>query len=188
MPTWSTGRTRTSETGGFTLFELLVVLAILATFSTVLSVRLGGGPADGDLKRAIRVVTAEIRYTRGKAARSHEDHVLRFDLERNALLAQAGAKPEDDEASEASEWQDPFESGPADRWTQLPEGVEVKGLVVAGRGRFLEGEAGIRFFANGCTEQSLIHLEDRDGEVMTLEIKPLTVQVKVHAGYVDQDI
>ena len=51
-----------------------------------------------------------------------------------------------------------------------------------------EGEARIRFFANGTVERALIHLRNEKNDAYTLEINPLTGFVKIYDGYIEKKI
>ena len=69
---------------------------------------------------------------------------------------------------------------------ELPPGVSIEDVVVLSRGKDQEGEAFIRFFANGCVEHSLIHLRNISNEAYTLEINPVTGWVRIHEGYIEK--
>ena len=71
---------------------------------------------------------------------------------------------------------------------KLPQGVHVEDVVVLPFGKKQEGEAKIRFFANGTIDDSLIHLRNEAGEVYTLEINPLTGNVVIHDTYMDKKV
>jgi hypothetical protein len=49
-----------------------------------------------------------------------------------------------------------------------------------------EGEADIRFSANGASDRALIHIRNEENEVLTLTLHPLTGEVEVQEGYVDE--
>lgn len=68
----------------------------------------------------------------------------------------------------------------------LPQGVQFEDVVVLSRGKDQEGEAFIRFYANGCVDHSLIHLKNLAGRAYTLEIHPVTAYVRIHEGYIEK--
>jgi Tfp pilus assembly protein FimT len=156
---------------GFTVLELLAVVFILALFSGLLTVRMGGVLSGGDLRLATRMIVGEVSRLRGVAAYTHREQVLGLDIDKNRLYAL-----------------DPVARGTTPEKRDLPAGVELADVVLLSRGKIQGGEARIRFFPNGCVERSLIHLRNENDEAYTLEINPLTGRIKIHDTYVDQKI
>ena len=65
-------------TRGFTLVELLVVLAILAIAAAVLALTAGGGEAQR-VRAAARVLAADLQYVQGLAVARHQCYYVRTD-------------------------------------------------------------------------------------------------------------
>jgi prepilin-type N-terminal cleavage/methylation domain-containing protein len=171
------------RTWGFTLLELAIVLVVVGTFSALLAVRIEGVLTGGDLREASRMIMGEIRSLRGKAASTRAGQILAFDIDGNSFY------PLDEKTSKDIPWELASEfDDEADKTTgtPLPKGVELMDVAVLSRGKIQEGEARIQFFANGCIEQSMIHLKNEKDEVYTLEINPVTGRVRIHETYVDQ--
>jgi prepilin-type N-terminal cleavage/methylation domain-containing protein len=167
--------------GGFTLLEISITLLIVGLFVGLASPRIEGVFTGGDLALGARMLISEVSGLRGKAASTRRDQVLRLDLERNWIYpvetpdeTQPGKEPLPDEKDGFS------------RRRILPTGVFLKDLVTESRGRVQEGEAEIRFHANGRVERALIHLGNEAGRFYTLEIHPLTGLVRIHERYADQ--
>ncbi len=149
--------------------ELLAVVFILALFSGLISVRLGGVLSGGDLRLATRMIIGEVSRLRGVAANTHREQVLGLDIDKNRFYSL-----------------EPLADGKTLEKRDLPAGVSLADVVTLSRGKIQGGEARIRFFPNGCVERSLIHLRNENDEVYTLEINPLTGQIKIHDKYIDQ--
>ena len=183
MQTLLTGLFKKNRGCGFTLIELLVVLVIMGLFSAIVSLRIEGGIVGGDLRLASRMIIGEIKNLRGKAAYTHKNQTLEFNIEKNIFYP---VEPETAEEGlsglvfEDKEY--PLNS------RRLPEGVQLEDVVILTKGKIQEGEAIIRFFPNGCVDRSLIHLRNEKGEVYTLEINPITGQVRIYDRYIDQEI
>ncbi|MBN1106590.1 MAG: prepilin-type N-terminal cleavage/methylation domain-containing protein [Deltaproteobacteria bacterium] len=177
-----TGHSRKADPRGFSFFELLLVLLILGLFSTLLTLRLEGLFTGGDLRRASREIIGEIARLRGRAAHSRVEQVLRFNLDENCFYPVEKEIGEDDSTGWTA-FPVGFE-GSAKR--EMPEGVELVDVVLLSGGKVQEGEVDIRFFANGCVESAFIHLRNRAQAVHTLEINPITGQVRIHDCYVDR--
>ncbi|MCP4665615.1 MAG: prepilin-type N-terminal cleavage/methylation domain-containing protein [Deltaproteobacteria bacterium] len=154
---------------GFTVVELLAVVFILALFSGILSVRIGGLLSGGDLRLATRMMINEVSRLRGLAAHTHREQVLGLNMDTNRFYS--------------------LEAPARERTLEkrsLPAGVTLEDVVILSRGKIQGGEARIRFFPNGCVDRSLIHLRNERDEAYTLEINPLTGHIKIHDTYIDQ--
>jgi prepilin-type N-terminal cleavage/methylation domain-containing protein len=166
---------------GFTLLELLIVIVILGIFSAVFSVRIEGVLSGGDLRLASRLIIGEIYKLRGRAAYASKDLVLTLDIDENALIPPK--VPEEEVESLSVFFKGRYEEPERLR---IPKGVKLEDVVVFSHGKIQEGKAYITFFANGCVDRSLIHLRNEKDAVYTLEINPLTGQVKTHDRYIEQ--
>jgi general secretion pathway protein H len=71
--------------GGFTLLELLMVIALMAIALGALSVGLGQGLDAGRDRQALREMVAALRQTRTQAVLSGAPMQLRFDLTRRSF-------------------------------------------------------------------------------------------------------
>ena len=117
---------------GLTLFELLLVLAILATTAVVVLPRLGSSPR-ADLEAAARVVAAGFRQARSQAVTTGEPTVVLLDLERKKLLLEGKS-----------------EAAKGHRSRSLPRAVNYK-LYTAQSEQTSETRAGIRFYPDGSS-------------------------------------
>ncbi|MBW1766279.1 MAG: prepilin-type N-terminal cleavage/methylation domain-containing protein [Deltaproteobacteria bacterium] len=185
MKTWTlpTGVSKANRLSGFTLIELLVVLFLVGLFSALLSVRIEGVVSGGDLRLATRLIIGTINELRGKAAYTHRDQELGFNLDENSFYP-IESEPEDEDSFE---WLSD-KSDPELNARKFPDGVKVEDIVIFSKGKVQEGEAKIRFYTNGCIDKSLIHLRNEKDRVYTLEINPLTGHVRVYDRYVEQKI
>lgn len=164
-----TGSKPRGDPRGFTLFELLVVMAILGLFSSLLFSRVGGLAVEGGLREAGRMIANEIRGTRNLAATTRGEQRLGFDLDRNLIAVPSAGLEGRLEADDGERL--------------LPDGVRLEDVVIRGTG-FRSGRAEIRFHPDGSTEGALIHLRDDEGRVRTLELMPLTGAIRAYGTYV----
>lgn len=179
-------KTRTSSIGssprsnqiGLTLLELLLVMLILTVFSSVLFLRLGGPLSGGDLSLAGRMIVNEINRARGEAAYAHQDRFLRFNLEEDRIYMLEAKKPVKEGSQQGEE--------PLRSLKELPKGVVLEDVVIGSKEKVQEGEVDIRFFANGSMDRAIIHIRDEENRVLTLILNPITGQVEIKEGYLDE--
>ena len=169
-----------SNNRGFSLFELVIVLFIVSLFLSLVSVPIQGVLAGGDLGRATRMIMSEVSRLRGEAAYARKPQALVLNMNEHSFYV---LEPEQEgeqggilnEAEKRSS-----------RRQLLPQGVYFEDVVVLSRGKDQEGEAVIRFYANGCVDHSLIHLKNSANQAYTLEIHPVTGYVRIHEGYIEK--
>ncbi|MCK4789659.1 MAG: type II secretion system protein [Desulfobacteraceae bacterium] len=182
MPTLITGLLHKNKVNGFTLVEFLVVILIIGLFSALISIRIEGSLSGGDLRLATRVIMGEINQLRGKAASTHKEQVLGLNVDENYLYTYHPLPEKEDLSSQFQEEHGDY----LKTIKRLPDGVNLEDVVIFSKGKIQEGEARIRFFANGCIDRSLIHLTNEKDEKYTLQINPITGQITVYDKYIDQ--
>lgn len=163
---------------GFTLLELLLVLVIVSLMLSPLLINLESPFGEGDLRMAGRMIVSEVTRTRAEAAYTHRERALRFNLEKN-LIYPVDLKPAAQE--EFQQQEDVLLRG-----KPLPAGVVLVDLVIGAKEKIQFGEADIRFFANGSMDRALIHIRNGENGAMTLTLNPLTGDVAIQEGYVDE--
>lgn len=78
--------------GGFTLIEMIAVLALVAIMAVAMSVSLVRGLASTKVKAASRDLAAALRYTRGQAIIKRQEQALEVDVENKTYQA-PGRRP-----------------------------------------------------------------------------------------------
>lgn len=163
---------------GFTLLEVVLVLFIIGVVIAVAFPRfrnIGGG----DVKLEARTLIGRIQGLYAEAAFTRRPHRLLLDLDQESYAAEV-----EDVATRTY--------APVERAfmapVQLPSGIDLKDVITSRGGKRSEGKAEIRFDPMGQAESAEIHLEDRNGNALTLEVNPLTGKVAVQEGYVEATI
>jgi general secretion pathway protein H len=133
---------------GFTLVEMLAVVALIALAVTLISVSVGGGLAGAKVKAASRDLVAALRYTRGQAIVKREQQALSIDVEQRRYRA------------------------PGKRWVELPKDMTMK-LFTARSELEAEGVGRIRFFPDGSSTGGHVELLYREA-VWRVEVVWLT--------------
>jgi prepilin-type N-terminal cleavage/methylation domain-containing protein len=157
---------------GFTLIELMLVMAVLAVVAALIVPRLSGALA------ALRV-TKGTEQVFAAAREAHTRAILRGLRTRLVLEFETGAFRVEEERR-------PLES--PGRWYEMP-GREGKPSSLADSVRFgrltlneetvAEGTAEIGFRPDGSTDDALITVENEDGDRGAVEVRGITGHVRI---------
>lgn len=159
------------RSGGFTLIELAVVLAILATVALLVFPRLPSTDAT-NLRGSARALAATIRYTGDKAVTAKSAYRLRVNLTDNRL---AVIKMVNGEESTDT---DPFFSRQI-----LAEGINIEDVSTPRLGKIAGGEVTVNFGPGGLEDFVVIHLQGSRDRHFTVTAYPQNGKVKVEEGY-----
>jgi prepilin-type N-terminal cleavage/methylation domain-containing protein len=158
---------------GFTLIELVVVLFIVALLAALVMPRIGTFLSHGDTNKAIRQIRGMVRYLAGMSVSTRTQYQLQYDLDQGTCwVSRQNADGEFIEEKEI-----------LTRPLHLPSGVRFKDISTP-RGVQREGVAYTAFSPTGWVEETLIHVEG--GSAVTIKLLPLTGDVKVYEGYVEE--
>lgn len=159
---------------GFTLLELLVVMALLAITVALVVPRLPARDSAA-LKNSARSVAALLRYLGDRAAGNKQRYRLHINLEENAIavkrrLPDGGESPADD---------------PLLRRTVIEGRIAIADVQTPRFGTISSGELQIDVGPMGVGELLTLHLKAPDGESFTVVSYPASGKVKLLAGYQD---
>jgi len=174
------GRDKGSSAGwignpiGFTLLELMVVLLVIGLVVAITFPKFQE-LAGGDVKRVSRKLIGTIQYLYEEALANRRIYRLNYDLTQQQYWASTLQESTASTQREVSVFPK----------TTLPTGVMLEDVVVLHEGKVNRGETFTEFYPIGGVEKSIIHLRDDGGEIVTLEINPLTGRVRVYEGYRD---
>jgi general secretion pathway protein H len=156
---------------GFTLIELMVVLFLIALFSSLVIPRLpdigAGGP-----ERGARRIAGTIKFLYNEAALSGREHRLFFDLDANALRPRTLNNSNEIVAVK----------GLAEE-TKLPSGAKLLDVAVAGQEKVSSGVTTLTISPTGWLPQTVIHLESSDRQILTIRLLSYTGSAEVYEGY-----
>ena len=123
---------------GFTLLELIAVLAILALATALIPPMLSSGKDKADLKMAVREIAASLRETRSIAMASDRSQALMVDVDHGL-----------------------FRAGGSERAHAVAPGIRLSLLTVA-QERVERGIGSIRFFPDGSSTGGRLTLTQGD--------------------------
>ncbi|MCK7594575.1 GspH/FimT family pseudopilin [Pseudomarimonas salicorniae] len=147
-------RTARRATRGFTLIEIIVVVALIAVLTAIIASVISGGLGSSRVRAASKDLVAALRSTRAMAVVERESQVLVLDVERRAYKA------------------------PGRDWVELPEDMEMS-MLTAAEEQLDEGQGQIRFFPDGSSTGGNIELI-RGEAVWRIEIGWLTGEVRMN--------
>lgn len=138
---------------GFTLVEILAVVALIALAMTLVAVTVGDGLAGARVKAASRDLVAALRYTRGQAIVRRESQVLAIDVEQRRYRA------------------------PGKKWVELPKNMMME-METARSEMESESTGRIRFFPDGASTGGNVELSLGEA-AWRIEVNWLTGEVVV---------
>ncbi|MBW2473296.1 MAG: prepilin-type N-terminal cleavage/methylation domain-containing protein [Deltaproteobacteria bacterium] len=156
---------------GFTLVELMVVMVLVSLFM-VFSIPLFSNIGTSSLGTSARRLSGTIKYLFNESALSGLEYRLIYNLDRGTYRAQV--LEADGELVAAPD---------QGREASLKGDVLFKDLQLPGRGKFTAGQVTTRIHPSGWVEETIIHLDDGAGEMLTLRVMPLTGTTEIFDGY-----
>jgi len=159
---------------GFTLIEMVVVLAILAMTTLLVLPRLPD-TSGVSLKTSARTLATTMRYVRDQVAVTRLPHRFRFfpgegKISVTTLPPGGTEKPSDD----------PFLGRPI-----LSDGITVSDVQIPRLGKVSSGELMVDIGPAGFGEVTVIHLRESGGKQMTVTAFPFGGQIKAEDGYME---
>ena len=167
-------RQLTQKSPGFTLLELAVLLLMIGL---VLVIAMPSFHAfqGAELRSESRRLAARSHYLYEEAGAQKVLLRLNLDLNRNTYFV-----------TRLDPWAlNPSfqpETGPAGQVVSMPADVRLRDVWVEGGGLFRNGLVGCQFYPNGIADAAVIHLLDRNGDVITLGINPSNGAVAIVPG------
>jgi len=155
-----------NETGGiagFTLIELIVVIALLSLFLAVTLPRLGPVTGMESGRQAGMQLQRWIEDLKTRAVDNQQDLALVIDLDASRLWV--AAEPPDPDA------------GVPDDAYQLPSSVRIQAVVYPGYDRVTGGRTRIVFRHSGVSDHARIVFDDDDNPSWGLAVEPFLPRV-----------
>jgi prepilin-type N-terminal cleavage/methylation domain-containing protein len=159
---------------GFTLLELAVVLLLIGLVMAIAMPHFGAFQG-AEIRSECRRLATRSHYLYEEAGAQKVLLRLNFDLNHSTYFVTR---------------LDPFaarpsfmpEKGPAGEMVTMPADVRLRDVWVEGRGLFRSGMVGLEFYPGGTVDAAVIHLFDRNGDVMTVGIDPFNGSMAIMSG------
>jgi general secretion pathway protein H len=141
---------------GFTLIEIIVVLALAGLLLALVPPRLSGALAAAEIRSAARELASALRYARSRAVTRHAEVVLTVDTERRRYRVSDS------------------------RWRALPEDLRLT-LTTARSERRARGIGSIRFYPDGTGTGGQIALGS-GAKRFVVDVSWLTGRIAIYTG------
>jgi len=161
------------EQEGFTFLEMAIVILLIGLMIGLATPRIRYALFTDNLKGTTRTMIGLVKGLREEAIREQREYRIHFDLDSNRywILWASMSEEEKERVQEQA--------------VALPQGVRVKDIWFADKGKTTRGEAQIRFNKKGYVPYSVIHIESEDGRAFTLELSPFLGRIKVFEKYIE---
>lgn len=207
------GKKTKKSKSGFSIIEVLIALALIASITAMLAGFLGTNPVSLMREEAFRL-TRIIRYCYFQAATRNQYYRIVFDLGESSYHVEFSEDPyyvihDEDEKEvlrkeneernqnfsleeEKTEEKNSFQESEDDflKPFTLPKGIKFFGIYVAHqKAPLTEGQAFLYFFPAGHSEFAVIPLgEEEEGEkFLTLIVNPINGAVEIRDGYFEYE-
>ena len=175
---------------GFTLIEVIIVVALIGLAAIVLLPQLGGGFSQG-LVHSAEVVAADLSYASQRAIATGRTHRWTLDLDESLFwIEERVERPPEDDAlpTHAGLLQlappaDEFEFLPVANGTGKPRWLDEKGVLIdrvsIGEDEFEEGLVSIAFSGDGGSDPARVELSDQYGYRTEIRLAPFTGEPRI---------
>lgn len=155
---------------GFTLIEMVVVLALVALLLAVTLPRLSVSPFKDSKRDATLWITNRIQQLKEQSLRRARNYSLHIDIDTGHLWS-THEKMQPDEIDLARQG-----------GYNLPEGVLIESVEFPNSDRQTAGEAEIQFFKKGYSQMAQIQARFADRSRRTFSIEPFLMRAKIYDG------
>ena len=155
---------------GFSLVELVAVIFVLMLLVAIAYPKIRVG---GDLKTVSRQLIGTIQHAYSSAESEKQPYRVHYDLTYGEYWVSEAATAADDDASQDAK---------PDQPRRLPKGIRFEKIETLHFGSVMNGRAFTHFYPIGRVEPTVIHLQNKEHERLSLSINPLTARVTVDSG------
>lgn len=161
---------------GFTLLEILIVIAVIAFLSFLVFPRFGDSVNESGFRSGVNSIAGLIRTIHERSVLNRRVYALNIDITKNEYLITILENEEFTAAPDFSEEKRAFDKS-----------ISVKDIILRGDSEKVEEEeAVIRFFPNGAIDRSIIHISSsyNPESIYTIFVEPMSGKTRIEKDYV----
>ena len=162
-----------NESNGFTLVELIVVMALISLMFFMILPRVNNDIFIDQTKKTSRWLLTSVRYLKEASTRDQTSYALHVDIDNGRLWTS--------HVSASEEMLEKYK----DLSLILGEGSRILDVELAGERKITSGTVLIQFHAKGYSDHAMIHMTDGDDNELSYKIPPFLPRLKIYEGYVD---
>jgi len=167
---------KTPKPGGFTLIELIVVVALLSIMLVIAIPRFHNVLIADSQGKTSRWLIGATQTLRESALRQQRRYALHIDMDAGVLWTSEASMTEDAVTEEAM-----LEAASAGY--RLPDDVRLVDVEFPLDGRVSTGRIDIFFYPQGYSDQALIHVNHQNSDSLTYAIEPFLSEIKIYETY-----
>lgn len=160
---------------GFTLIELIVVIALMSVVLFLILPRFQTNLLINKSKKASLWLMVTVQGLKQTAIREQKDYMLHISLDTGKMWTSHSAM-KDEELTTAEK-----------NAFYLPEGLRIVDIEYIDNRRITFGTATIHIYKEGYTDKVLIHMADENNQALSFLIEPFLATVKRYEEYVSFD-
>jgi prepilin-type N-terminal cleavage/methylation domain-containing protein len=169
--TWN----RSRNTAGFTLIELIAVMAVMGIMLFIYTPRFHSTIIMDSAKKTSRWLIGTAKILREQAIRDQKRYTLHVSIDAHLMYVTHETMTEDELLAAV-------ESG-----FPIPQDLTLKDVEFMRRGMVTVGQADITFYKLGHSDKAVIHFETEDGEYLSVLIEPFLTEITLHDVYLAID-
>lgn len=171
--TFKRGKSGLPGLKGYTLIELVVVIALISTMLFFAMPRFRDSVLTDQVRKTSRWVITQTRHLKQQSVREKKDYILHVDMDADKFWI---STPDmETEALEKAE----------NEAYRLSEDMEIMDVEFPARGKISTGLADIYFYAKGYSDKALIHIQNDEDKQASFLIEPFLPQPKYTEDYSD---
>jgi hypothetical protein len=124
-------------------------------------------------RKPSRWIMMNVSALKEKAVHDQKNYVLRLNLDSNRLWV----------ASEITS-EEKLEDAAATGY-ELPEDIKLLDVEYPDKGKISVGQANIYFYKNGYSDKAIIHITNKDNEVLSFLVEPFLSRARLYNKYLE---
>jgi len=185
--------------GGFTLIELIVVMSLIGIIFFFAIPRLDRSFFTNSSRQVSNWISLHVKSLKSNAVAGQTPYVMRIDMGENKIscFSEPGnnmdALPKTNGPAETVGEKNPEDEAAFDEVSEkpktddfsMPDGYRVSDILFVDGTVQTTGTVDIHFYPKGYSDRAIIHVKDRDGNIVSYIIEPFLSRAIIKNDYVE---